>query len=424
MKKTIAALWLWLFAVFAAHAGGHSPASYLAAPPARLFGMAVAPEAMEAVPSVTFFYDGGSPTDAEDVHAFVVATLMAFTRSYLLAAYLANLGAMMLLIAVAMTLAERRGLPLRPTAIALAALLAMPVVTHNIGQPAPLIVDTAAGFLAILGALALGDDLAALVAAAAVIVIPSAAWLWFIHWRPHLSEWLVQPWSDFLRHPLDNGLVPFASAHIGLHVALLDLLALIGWPLLLVGAAALWTLRNDIPRTRRTIAVAALAALFALLQLVTAPFDTPNDPRAALPALLAFAIAWCWAAARLWPRRAWRIAIVAVLAVCALAAFADVVLKTPAIAYASTAQAVEANPKKPIDVMETRLAPEPDDRLQWHNVARANLHGATAFFVAQTFMAFFVCALCWILARAALLPRTAPVIAAIVWLASAVRFLA
>jgi hypothetical protein len=49
------------------------------------------------------------------------------------------------------------------------------------------------------------------------------------------------------------------------------------------------------------------------------------------------------------------------------------------------------------------------------------LHALRQF--AQAFNAFFVCVLFWLLARAQLLPRYAPWIAAGIWLASAVRFI-
>jgi hypothetical protein len=415
MKTAIALLWLWIFAVFAAHLGAGAGA-----------------------PSA-FFYDGSAPSSSEDIGAFAVATFASFTRSYLLAAYIANVGALMLLVAVALKVAQRRALPLLPTALALAALIATPVVAQQIAQPSAVLAATAVNCLALLAALEIGDDYGLLLALVLVnqsfifavallllvrrpiALIAAAAWLWLLHWRPDVSEWVRQPWSDFFHHPLGNALIPFVSAHIGLHVALLELLAVAGWPLLLVSAAALWASRNDLPRDRRTMAVAVLAAAFVLQQLVIGPFDTPNDPRRALPALVAIGIAWCWAAARLWPRRAWRVAVVAVLAVCAFAAFADILLKNGAIAYTATAQSIEANPKEPVTLMEKRVTF--DRQLDWHKVDCARVHDAPRFVIAQLFMAFFVCALLWRLSRAQLLPRYAPLVAAILWLASAVRFL-
>jgi hypothetical protein len=401
MKTATALLWLWILAVFAAHLG----------PGAEM-------------PS-TFFYDGSAPSATEDIAAFAVATIASFTRSYLLAAYIVSVGALMLLVVVALKVAQRRGLQLLPTSLALAALIATPIVA----QP-----STAIAALALLAAMEIGDDYGLLLAlvlvnqsfvfAVALLFfvrrpiapIAAAAWLWLIHWHPDVSEWVRAPWSDFFHHPLDNALIPFAAAHIGLHVALLELLAIAGWPLLLVSFAALWAMRADVHRDRRTLAVAALAAAFVLQQLVIGPFDTPNDPRRALPALAALGIVWCWAAARLWPRRAWRVAIVGVLAVCAFA----VLMRNPAIAYTATAQSIEANPKEPLTLMDKHVTL--NHQLDWQKVDRAHVHDAPRFIAAQLIVAFFVIALMWRLSRAQLLPRYAPLIAALIWLASAVRF--
>jgi hypothetical protein len=378
MKTATALLWLWILAVFAAHLGAGA----------------------------------GAPSPGEDVGAFIITMLASFTRSDLLATYIAGTGALMLLVAVALKAAQRRGLPLLPVALALAALIATPLVA----QPSATTLTTVVNCLALLAALEIGDDYGLLLALVLVnqsfvfavallllvrrpiALVAAAAWLWFIHWRPDVSEWVRQPWSDFFHHPLDNALIPFASAHIGLHVALLELLAAAGWPLLLACAAALWALRADVHRDRRTLAVAALAAAFVLQQLVIGPFDTPNDPRRALPALVALGIAWCWAAARLWPRRAWRVAIVAVLAVCAFAAFAGVLLKSPAIAYTATAQSIEANPKEPMTLMEKRVTV--DQPIDWHHVDRAQIHDGPRFLATQLVMAFFLIALLWRVARA------------------------
>lgn len=286
---------------------------------------------------------------------------------------IANLGALTLLIAAALFLARRRGLPLLPVCLALSALLFSPLVAYNLGQPG--IVPMVVNCLAILAALTVDDRYGILVAVALIngpsfifaiallllarsarVLVGLAAGiasLWLTHWRPEVSEWIVQPWSDFVHHPITNALIPYASAHIGLHVALLEILATVSWPLLLASAAALWTLRNDLPHDRRTLAVAALAAAFVVQQLVIAPFDTPNDPRRAIPAAVAIGIAWCWAAARLWPRRAWRVVIVAVLAICALA----VALRSPAIRYTSTAASIEANPKEPVSAAFSSRSP-------------------------------------------------------------------
>ena len=93
-------------------------------------------------------------------------------------------------------------------------------------------------------------------------------------------------------------------------------------------------------------------------------------------------------------------------------------------------QAIQSNPKQTITIgymrfdngtMPTLMHDEP---LVWHDLAPARVarEPAAKFAFAQAFNAFFVCALLWLLARAQLLPRYAPAIAAVVWLVSGVRF--
>ena len=110
---------------------------------------------------------------------------------------------------------------------------------------------------------------------------------------------------------------------------------------------------------------------------------------------------------------------------------ADTLLHTPAVQFLTTGQAIQHNPKEPITIgymrfdngtMPTLMSDEP--RL-WHDLERAQLarESAPKFLFAQLFNAFFVGALFWLLARARLLPKYAPAIAAAVWVASAARFL-
>ncbi|HEV2719322.1 MAG TPA: hypothetical protein VG323_04825 [Thermoanaerobaculia bacterium] len=257
-------------------------------------------------------------------------------------------------------------------AVAIATLLTLPLVTRT---PS---LTTAITFLAVLTALAIDENnklrplLLGLLAAAVVIVnddplvyaaaivvaarfrrprdyavfaaaavVPPAAWYWHTRTLPSISHWIILGWSDI------NVLQPFVAAQVALHIETHYVIAEVYWPLLLTGLAALWVLRNDIPRGWRTAVLVTLVVAFALQQLIVAPFDTANDPRRAFPVVLAFSVAYCWAVIKLWPRRAWRIAFVAVLVICALVGFS----RNPAIAWLTTSQAIEQNPK---DAMSKR----------------------------------------------------------------------
>ena len=489
MKKWLAigALWLWIAILFATHWGARSPYSYgwaiFRGNAARINGTVVNPDAIVVQPVTMYFYEGRTPENWGNspqfrlpFHSFVVATIASFTRSYLASNYLVNVGALMLLAVVAVNFALRRGLKLLPATIALLTIAALPWVVTYVGQPMHYIVGITINFLAVIVASALDpDDLrkpwlsglllaivmlnydawifaAALAAYVmflvrfrraldyAIFVVVGAApvviWVQFLRYLTDdrvsrmIERTFIQPvlnaWLDFLRHPLAYPLRPFLAAHVGLNIGAHLLLAMVYWPVLLLCAAGAWRVRE-----RPAPLVALLLLVFALHQIATAAFDWENNPRRALPAVLAIAFIYCWLADRLWSAGVpWRIAFVAVLAISCALAMADTFLNTPAVQFLSTGQAVQHNPKEPItigdmrfnrDTMPTLMADEPP---VWHDLGAAHVapEAAAKFAFAQVFNAFFVCALLWLLARARLLPRFAPVIGAAVWVASAVRF--
>jgi hypothetical protein len=174
-----------------------------------------------------------------------------------------------------------------------------------------------------------------------------------------------------------------------------------------------------------------LVLVYAIHQFGTALFDWENNPRRALPVVLAAGFAYCWCAAELWPRRGWRIAFAAVLAVCAFVTMADTLIGRPMLTYYSTGQAVQFDPRYGMQMrkMELTKASLPalmeDEKIWWRDLPRVTLTAQTAarFFAMQLFFLVFCCALLRMLARAQLLPRHAAAAAALVWLASLVRFL-
>ena len=486
MKKWLAvgALWLWITILFVTHWGARSPYSYgwamFRGNAARILGTVVNPDAIVVQPVTLYFYDartpenwGNSPNFRLPFHSFLVAAIASFTRSYLASNYLANVGALMLLAVVAVNLALRRGLQLLPATIALLTIAALPWVVTYVGQPMHYIVGITINFLAVMVAAALPEEelrkawlsglllaivmlnydawiFGAALAAYVLFVVrfrrardyaiflligaaPVAIWVQFLRFLTDdrvsrmIERTFIKPvvsaWLDFVRHPLTYPLRPFLAAHVGLHIGAHLLLAMVYWPLLILCVAGAWCLRQRPPAL-----VALLLLMFALHQIATAAFDWENNPRRALPAVLAIAFIYCWLADRL---PAWRIAFAAVLLVSCTLAMADTLLNTPAVQFLSTGQAIQHNPKEPItlgdmrfnrDTMPTLMA---DDPPVWHDLGAARVapEAAAKFAFAQVFNAFFVCALLWLLARARLLPRFVPLIGVAIWLASAVRFI-
>lgn len=483
----VGALWLEVAILFATHFGARSPYSYgwamFRGNSARMFGAVVNPDAKVVQPVTRYFYDaetpenwGNSPNFRLPFHSFVVAAVASFTRSSLAAYELVNLGALMLLSAIAVNFAVRRGLPLVPATVALATMAALPWVVTYAAQPMHYAAGIAINFLAVITAMALPDDdlrkpwlsglLLAIVmlnydayifAAAlaiyvmafvrfrravdyAIFVVTAAApvvvWTQFLRLLTHdtlsrmIERTFIKPvadgWLEFVKHPLIYALRPFIAPHVGLQLAARTLLAMVYWPVLVLCVVAAWRLR---PRIAPLLAL--LLAIFIVHQMITGAFDWENNPRRALPAVLAIGIAYAWLAAQLWTQRAWRIAFIAALAISCTLAMADTLFHTPVVQYLTTGQAMQMNPKDAITfgymrfdngTMPTLLADEP---LVWHDLppARVPAEAAAKFAFAQVFNAVFVCAFFWILARAQLLPRWAPALAAVVWIASAVRFL-
>jgi len=488
----VAVLWIWLFVLFATHFGARSPYSYgwplFGNFATHILGTVVNPDAVQMMPAMFYFYEGAQPRDwphtynfGAPYHAFLAATFAAFTRSYLLANYAVNLGALMLLAVVAVNFARRRQLPLLPVVIGLLTISMLPFVITYIGQPMSYIAGITISFLAVIAAGSLDEDdlrrpwlsglLAAIllfnydsyIYAAAVVfsllfvvrfrraldygvfvvtaALPTIVWKAFLRKVSHdqyprtVEVFFIRPivngWMEFLRHPLKHFTQPFIAGEIGLNVGTEMILAMIYWPLLLALLAGLWQFRDRIPRSRFAALVALLPLIFFVHQWATAPFDWENNPRRALPVVLAAGVTWCWIVTVAWQQRAWRAVSVAMLLICATLGMMDALFDRPAIALMTAGQTMQRNPKEVMSVEEKRLTSESlptmmiDTPIFWRDLGQArklDRKEVPAFLFAQLFNAALLCGLVWLLARAKLLPRYAPLIAVAVWLASAVRY--
>ena len=459
-------------------------------PSARLMGRGVNPDARQMVPVMRFFYDGQTPAKWEDVtnfrlplHAFAVATIASFTRSYLLSNDIVNIGALILLCLVALNLSEQLRLPHVPVVVTLMTLLAMPFVATYVAQPMQYIAGTTISFLAVIAVFALSEDdlrrpLIAAVPAAVMVLnydpyiyaATAIIYLFFVvrfrraidyviatvlmlapvtiwtetmravsndHLTRENQQKFISPviagWREFFRHPVEHALQPFLMGHIGLHIGAHFVLATIYWPALVTCVVGLWLLHNRIPRTRRVALIALLVVVFVGHQMMTAAFDWENNPRRALPCLLAFSFAYVWMATQVWPVRAWRYLLIALLIISATLTLTDRLFKVPTLTYLPTGQAIQRNPKDAMGPTLRNLRLDKtsmpawveDEKIEWHDLTRARLaQGITAaFFSMQILLAILCCALLWLLARAQLLPRYSAVAGAVIWMASAVRFI-
>lgn len=452
----------------------------------RLAGAVVNPDALPLYSVALFFYEGIDLDWPEaqnvrlPVHAFATSIAGGLTRSYLLASYAVNFLFAALVALAAVNLAERFAIRRPVTLFALLTLFSLPLYVEYLGQPLHYVVGISTSFLVVMAVMALASDearrpwiagvatavltlnydpyvfLAALVAYFLFVsrfrgfrhyltyiicaLLPLTAWNNFLdrvsHGQKstHLHESFVKPvldaWTDFALHPFHNVLQPVLASQIGIHVAIHQIMAMIHWPLL---AACIWLLIKLRPRIAPPslwIAVLLPCALVAE-QIAAAPWDWELNPRRAIPVVLAFGVAWIFATDRVWTQRAWRIAVVALFVVSGWLAVMDTFNKTPALAFLHTGQAIREAPQEAMAKKELRLTPKSmpalmaDERIDWHDLGRARVQpGRRAIFAfSQLFNLALLAAPFWLAARARLLPRWSPAMAAALWLASLIRFI-
>lgn len=466
----------WALLLLVTHRGSRSPYTYIAQMAGSVDRVANR-DALAVLTLTRFFYDGSRAADWSKVpnlklptHSFAVSTAAAFVRPYLLANEVTNFLFIVLLIVAAMRFAARFGVSDRSMLLALATILALPAFVGYLGQPMHYIVGPVINYLVIMTAIALPErDLrnpwiagaltailtlnydwyvfgAALLVHLAILrfdsrrhdaiyvfvaAAPVLTWTRFISFLSGgtaSSEVFIVDiyfgWLEFLRAPAQHILLPFIASHLGVHIGAHEILALIFWPLLVACAIALWKSR---PLAGAHRIVLLLPLIFFLEQLATAAFDWENNPRRALPVLFAFGCAYCWVVGRYAGNRKWAAAFLALFALTAFLAFADVALNKPGAGFLYMGEAIRHEPKEALryedDLLRIAPSKDPETAVVLRSFPAARLDLAGAFMFAQLFVAFWMCIFFVLLRRAELLPRFAPAAFVAVWLLSALRFL-
>lgn len=475
-------LGVWALLLLVTHNGPRSPYTYQmvqfeAKPP----DLIAHPDAMTVLPVTRFFYDGTPPywPLAHNLHlpfhSFATAMVVAFVRDYLLANAVMNLAFLLLAVFAAARLGLRSGLRESSLILGLMTVAALPGTVGYIGQPMHYIAGPAISWLVMLAAMALPEEdlsspwisgaliailtlnydwyvyAAAFVALLAtrvsfrrrfdsllflaVAATPALVWNLFVKWmargtsstsvRELFLESVLVEWAEFFRSPGTHPLLPYIATHIGMHIGLHHVIALIYWPLVVCAAIALW--RNAPSASRATFICLALVAFFILEQLVSAAFDWENNSRRALAVVFAFACAWCRVVDGRSRAAAWRYGIYALLLLTAFLAMSDTLLHKAGASYLYTPYAIRRPPKDALIVEAKTLPRTPPPAVEQTQLLepfpRARLHCAPFFAIAQFAVASALTLLFALLARARLLPRHAPAILAALWLLSAVRFL-
>jgi hypothetical protein len=482
----------WLGVIALTHWGGRSPYSYgWAMFPLEnensiyLHGAVANPDALPIHDVMLFFYDGRyvdwgvAQNLALPLHAFTVATLAGIGRGTLLANYLTNFLFLAIVVLAAFNLGDRHGIRRGPTLVAVLTVSSLPIVLDYIGQPLHYVVGFCASFLVMLSLVAI-DDLKPWTAALGISILllnydpyvflaaavtwlvfvrqfgrwwhvivfvllaplPKIVWTRFLKWASHdnmtthLRDTFIRPviagWKEMLADPIGNAMQPFVASHIGVHVALDQIVAMIYWPLV---AACVWLLFRTQPRLDRRWALIAMLPLFFFLeQMAAAAWDWELNPRRAIPVVLAYAVAWCWALDRVWERRWWRTGALALFALSGVLALSDTLLREPVMAYLRMGQAMRIQPQEAINKENMRLLPyympkylRNEKVIVWRDLPTARVQRGdnyrTIFIVSQAMGLYLLVGLFWLTARARILPRWSPLAALGMWLVSLVRFL-
>jgi hypothetical protein len=489
VRHPVLILWAWLLFLTLTHLNAKSPYSYGWAlfneASLHFRGAVVNPDAADLELVFLFFYEAHpqwwerAQNLSLPTHAFATSIVAGFVRSYLAANYIANVLFAALCALAAVNLADRFAIRRSATLIALLTFFTLPIYVEYLGQPLHYVVGPAGSFLIVLAVMAMSPDdarkpwiaglatglmalnydpyifLAALVAYflfvsrfakawhyAAYLVIaalPRVAWHQFLrvhsdgtmtkHLRRTFIDPVVDGWKEFFLHPLDNILLPFVASHVGMDVALHQVIVLVHWPLLAVCIYLLIRLRPELRAVKSLYLVALLPLFFLLEQFVAAGFDWEQNPRRAIPVAFAFGVAYVWAAHRVWHLKWWRVALLALLVLNGTLAVSDTLFNSPVMAYIHTSQAIRGAPSEPMRFQKMRLTKESLPKLQddqqpviWNDLGRARVarDRRGLFAGTQLYQLALLAGLFWLCARTRILPRWSPIAAGVIWLVSVV----
>jgi hypothetical protein len=440
----------------------------------------------QMVRTVTLFFYEGAPVlwpQAQNMrlplHSFVSSLGIAFTHSYLIGTFIAGFFFAALFAFAGVSFADRFGVR-RPVALmTLMIAFTLPIYVEYIGQPMQYVLGTMVNWLTFLSVVALDERdgrnpwifglataiftlnydpyvwLAALVTYVVFVrrfarkrdyafyaiaaLLPTLVWsVWLREasngtMTKELRRGFVAPvvyaWVGYVKHPLEHALLPFLATHVGLHTGFHQILAMVPWPIVTVAVYLLLRLRPHIERP--WILVALLPCFFFLEQFAADGWDWELNPRRALPVALAALIAYGYVAQQTWESGRWRVTFAALLVLCGFLAFADTLLRQPVLAYLHTGQAIRQAPQEAIRVEHLRLdtnsmrtLQKDDPNVIWRDLgaARFDRTQLANFTFAQLFVLALLAGFLWLVARARLLPRWAPLAGIGVWLLSAVRF--
>ena len=404
------------------HLGSHSPYTWGHAVfghdrrGSQIDGLHVNPDASELriVELTEGFYqfcgiDVGSANVHMPLHAFCVAVILGVTRSFMLASLITNLLALLLLVYAFTRTCVDFDVPPGATLLAGVICLLLPWVGHYVGQPLNytfsiclnMVIALATARLAqrgerspwvfgvLVAVLVLNYDWFVFAGAigvfllfahpferrvdylklAATAAIPMLLWGRLVKWASagatinelRNDQFFVpveDGWRAMLRAPLANVLEPFVLSHVGVGMAIRQVLGQIYWPLAAVALFLVVKLRPDLRRHRWGWLPVLLVVVYVAEQMGTAAFDWENNPRRAIPVVFAAGVALAYVIAQTYGSKGWRAAFIALAVGSFGLSFSDRLLANPVIPELQSGEAARDEPKWPMKIYQKRLSVE------------------------------------------------------------------
>jgi hypothetical protein len=412
-------LWALAALVMGLHLGVHSPYTYgwIAfggdISVSTLEGQHVNPDALSIWPlTVGFFAPCGVAYHAPNVlfpfHALCASVFVALTGSYMIGQYALNAAAIALLVWVFTRACLERSYPKGAVLAAGVLLVTTPWIVCYAGQPLHYLFAGCVSGCVVLAALDMaraGDrspwrwgalvavltltyDWYVFVAALAIYALaylrfarprdalvflgagfaPTILWHAFLEvaggsqLSVRVARMFFDPirsgYAELLGHPIDHAFDWYMMPHVGLDIGFRTVVGLLGWPVLVVTAVAMWRLRKAASSSPGLRIALLLVGLYVAEQMAIAVLDPENSPRRALPVLCAALMVATWAVARTWSSLPCRAVLMALALVCVVTSLADRLSDHAAIQELDMGEVVRGEPKMPAYLVDPKFTPQ------------------------------------------------------------------
>lgn len=469
----------FLLILLCTHYGSNSPYSYGwtyfgHSMTAKIDNASVNPDALTVIPLTDFFYDPiktkitAAPNINLPLHSFLAATTMGIFHSYMFSNSLLNILLLTLVSFMLIRLAAEARFGFWPTLIAGLTALSLPYFTHYLAQPMQYIVGSCLNFIVIITAFNLKEEdsknpiiwailfavlllnydsyiyLASVVIFCLIknikqwdykeyLQVGCLAFIPILLWQLLQESYLHQGnaqnleqffhaisdgWVSIFRPPLFHIFQPFIVSHVGVSVALNQLLAYFPWPLVVILVISLCKYFDELTKTSFWQLGVIVFSVYLLEQIFTAGFDWENNPRRAIPIILVFTIFYTWIVNRVFYSTLGSFKVKSffvTLLICMIALlFADTFLHYGVYQMLEVGQVIRGSVKELVmNMLNYQLVANEftgavsSAQFQWVTHAKASwqIDKAAVFLCSQLIMLSVITSLIWVMIRANLVPR-------------------